>query len=433
MVRLTIIKPEKTPEYLVFDKPAEVVVGRSTRSAITLDFDPMVSRMHAVFMIDPPKVRIKDLNSTNGLRINGEFYGADSAYKADNPLDLADGDEVIIGSTRFCVELGAENGKNAASPQPARVGDPPSAADRHPAAARRSPGANGPNAEETVSGMGTALPHVPGYRIIRYLSSGAAGKVYLGVPNGEERSVAIKILFPPSGLAPETLKFFFRDFDVARNITHPHLARLLGAGELSRGGGLFLVSEYVGGDDLGQYAARHGGGRLLSGQALGILVQIAGAVCKLHRQGMVHLDLKPQSVMIRDDGRVVAKVTDVGFSDFLEMTDLQPRIYPGRRQEKLGFLAPEQLAPGARPGPSADVFALCALLFFMLSGIPPYRFGDGDDRNAVERGDLLEIDRMARGAPEALLDIARRGLNSKPEERYADACELLAALESLLS
>lgn len=429
MVRLTIVKPEKPPEFQIFDKPVEVVVGRSTRCTIALDFDPMVSRMHAVFMIDPPRVQIKDLNSTNGIRLNGEFLGADSPYKADSPIDLRDGDEVMIGSTLFRVELGAvpEN-----EPQPAaRIAEVP--AGRQPLVARRPPVINGATAEETVSNANALLPHVPGYRLTRYLSAGMAGKIYLAVPNGDERSVAIKVLFPPSGMTQETVKLFFKEFEAARNIVHPSLARLLGAGELARGGGLFLASEYVGGDDLARYSARHGGGRLLSGQALGILVQIAGAVGKLHERGMLHLDLKPASVMICDDGRVVAKVTDVGYPAFLEMTGLQPLFYPGRRLEKLGFLAPEQLTPGMRPGPATDVFALCALLFFMLSGIPPYRFGEGDDRGAVERGELLDIDATIQDAPEALLDIAKQGLNPDPGKRYADARELLAALESLLS
>ncbi len=107
-------------------------------------------------------------------------------------------------------------------------------------------------------------------------------------------------------------------------------------------------------------------------------------------------------------------------------------MYQGRDTAKLGFLAPERLLPDGELGPAADVFSLCALLVFMLSGKPPYAFGDGDDREVVEKGTLLDPGALlAGGVPEVLVNILKKGLRANPDERLVDACELASALERL--
>lgn len=434
MPRLIITKPERPPEFVYFDKAAEIVVGRSSRCGIALDFDPMVSRMHAVFMIEPGKVSIKDLNSTNGFRINGEQYGGGSLLEALTPLELRDGDEVIVGATRFRVELAPERESLPDALSPVR-GDQHPRLLRSPMQTRRLMESDPQSTvDETVSGLGQMLPHIPGYRLMRFLAEGRVGKIYLGVPNGEERSVAVRVMYPPTGITPELLKFFFSEFDAARNVAHPNLARLFGGGELSKGGGVFIAAEYVGGENLAEYIRRRPDGRVLSGEAVGIMVQVAGAVCRLHRQNITHLDMTPASVIIRDDnGRVVAKVTGVGFSDFTEMAGLLPPVYTGNEIKRLAFLAPEQMSTDVKAGVKTDVFALAAMLFYLIAGVSPYKFVEGgNNREVVERGAMWDLNDLVKGVPEALLEIVRTGLSRDPEGRYADACQFLAALDNML-
>ncbi|MCD8351935.1 MAG: FHA domain-containing protein [Planctomycetaceae bacterium] len=87
MVRLTVHRPDRLPESFSYAEPAEISVGRSRTCTYCIESDPMVSRLHAVILIDPPSVRIKDLNSTNGLAINGERYGAGGRSLAQ-PVEL---------------------------------------------------------------------------------------------------------------------------------------------------------------------------------------------------------------------------------------------------------------------------------------------------------------------------------------------------------
>lgn len=148
------------------------------------------------------------------------------------------------------------------------------------------------------------------------------------------------------------------------------------------------------------YMRRQPGGRLPPETALEIATQIAGAVCRVHKRGLTHLDLKPSSVIVAENGgRVAAKVTDTGLTVFLEMAGLLPRW--GSGTGKPGFFAPERLFPEGKAGKAADVFSVCALLLFMLAG----------------------------HTPEALGSIVKKGLSANPDERFADACELAAALE----
>lgn len=412
MIRLTVTKPDAPPEVFVYDTPSEVVVGRSSKSGIVLDRDPMVSRSHAVFLFAPPaSAKVKDLHSTNGIRINGQFFGTDTRVNAYDPITLKSGDEVAVGSALFKIET---SGSASAS---ARASS--SASSRLSAAAPRSPDITGKfGAMDTVQNLDVPLPRIPGYRLARYLGTGSAGKIYLGVSNGDERKVAVKILHPPSGLTPDALRFFFKEFDDARHIVHPHLARLLGAGELPKGGGVFVAAEYADGHDLSGFMRRAADGRLDVPTALSVSAQISGAMCRLHMRGMTHLDLKPSSVILREEnGQVSAKVTDAGFTAFLEMTGLRSGALLARKADRLGFLAPEQLRQGAEPGKAADVFALSALLFSMLTGKSP----------VAEQGGILSPDGLSGVIPARIAAILKKGLAANPEDRYPDACRLVEA------
>ncbi len=108
---LVIVKPDREEEILCFSKPTELTVGRSSACNCCLDFDPMVSRMHAVLLIEPPLVRVRDLNSTNGLIVNGVLYGGADGETTGQILELRNGDEVIVGSTVFRVELHTPAGR----------------------------------------------------------------------------------------------------------------------------------------------------------------------------------------------------------------------------------------------------------------------------------------------------------------------------------
>lgn len=431
MVRLTIIKPEQTPDVLSFEEAAELTVGRSAGCNYCLDFDPMVSRMHAVILIDPPSVRIKDLNSTNGLSINGESYGAYGNQKIIHPIELRDGDEVVIGSTKIRVNVIYESSD----------GQPPSAA---PAAENQkinssyttAEGAAGGDleqagAEDTVSSTVPSLPSIPGYRLTRFLSKAQTGNVYLGVSNADGKTVAIKVICPGLSFTRKMLDDFRREVAGAAVIQHTNIARMLGSGELGNRG-VFLVMEYVNGEDLASYLKRCPNNRIPLHNAYNLMLQLSSAMCYIHSHDFVHMDIKPSSIILYDDnGRLRAKISDMGYAHFMDDTGIAPRGVASRDAARLGYLAPEELSPMGDAKTTADVFSLSAVFYEILTGRVPYNFGGGDNAAVVAAADLTPIEEVMSGLPEPLVVIIERGLSADPEARYQNGCDLLEALENV--
>ncbi len=428
MIRLTLLKPEQPPEEIVFTEPTELSVGRSGSCNCILDFDPLVSRMHAVFLVDPPVVRIKDLNSTNGLVINGETFGALSEQKILQPLELRDGDEVSIGSSRFIVNVVHDEPPGAGAGTGAKPAEKPSAMvnSRILAASVSDAGL-----EETVSGVRTELPSISGYRLTKFLSSSSMGAVYQAVALKDNTTVAIKVITPKIPITSKMFEDFRREIDNARRLQHPNLVKLLAAGELN-GESIYLVTEFVHGENLTSIIETSPNGRISLHNSYNIILQLANVVCHLQTQGYLHMDLKPSSILIADEaGRLKAKITDQGFARFLDETGIMPRGFATDDIGKLGFIAPEELSPINDPKPTADVFSLSAVFYAMLTGRSPYRFeSDLPPREVVTQGLIVPIEEALPGIPEPLVVIIERGLSVDADARYQNVCDLYEALES---
>lgn len=413
MIRLIVHRPDRLPESHTYTEPTEISIGRSLSCTYCIDADPLASRLHAAIIIDPPDVRIKDLNSTNGIFINGERFGIMTDQPLSHPTDLKDGDEVIIGQTRIIVVTGESTVAPGIRLSP-------------------SPGPAAPLAGSDSMQTIAALPPVAGYRLIRLLSPAPTGSVYLGVDEESGRQVAVKILAPEVPFTPKTLDDFREEIAAVRNIEHPNLVRLLDSGELARGG-VYLVMEHVEGPDLQEFLALHPDNRLPLEEAKPFMMQLADAVCHLHRHGFMHMDIKPASIIVPTrDGVPQPKITDQGFARFLDETGILPRGYDGQEEDRLAYIPPEELNPVAEPKSSADVFCLCAVFYRLLTGAYPYRFVEGEDnREAVENGRIVPIEERLPGLPEPLVVIIDRGLALDPDMRYQAGCDILDALETI--
>ncbi|MCC8166127.1 MAG: serine/threonine protein kinase, partial [Planctomycetes bacterium] len=285
--------------------------------------------------------------------------------------------------------------------------------------------------EETVASVRTELPKINGYRLTKFLSSSAMGSVYQGVAVKDNTTVAIKVITPRIPITSKMFEDFRREIDNARRIQHPNLVKLLAAGEI-KGESIYMVSEFVHGENLTSIIETSPNGRISLHNSYNIILQLANAVCHLQTQGYLHMDLKPSSILIADEaGRLKAKITDQGFARFLDETGIMPRGYATDDINKLGFIAPEELSPIQDPKPTADVFSLSAVFYAMLTGRSPYRFeSDLPHREVVAQGLIVPIEEALPGIPEPLVVIIERGLSVDADARYQNVCDLYEALES---
>ena len=232
------------------------------------------------------------------------------------------------------------------------------------------------------------------YRLDRPLGRGGMATVYLARDTELDRPVAVKVL----DAADEGLRErFVREARLAARLSHPNVVGVFDAGE--DGGRPYIVMEHVEGETVAELLARRG--RLPPEEARGLAVQAARGLAHAHAAGLVHRDIKPQNLLLREDGTL--KIADFGIARATEDTSL---TQPGTVLGTAAYLAPEQ-ARGERATPASDVYSLGAVLYELLTGKPP----------AETPAPVREL---APEVPRELEDVVMRSLARNPSYRPAD-------------
>ena len=201
------------------------------------------------------------------------------------------------------------------------------------------------------------------YLIIKRLGEGGMADVYLAQDELLNREVAIKVLRGNLALEPVSLLRFQREANSASALTHPNIVEIYDVGEEE--GLHYIVMEYIRGRTLKQLIAQRGA--LEKNEALAIMDQLISAVEEAHKKNIIHRDIKPQNVLIKDDGTV--KITDFGIatvSDSLQLTQADTVL------GSVHYLAPE-LARGESASFQSDIYSLGICFYELLTGEVPYR------------------------------------------------------------
>ncbi|MDH4067040.1 MAG: serine/threonine protein kinase, partial [Acidobacteriota bacterium] len=279
------------------------------------------------------------------------------------------------------------------------------------------------------------------YRAIRRLGRGGFGTVYLveSVVGGLRR--ALKVLHTEWASDPTMRDRFVHEAIVLEQIHHPNVARCYGVGTLDDECDLYLAIEYVEGPSI----ARAMGTDTASAapmevtRAVRIARQVAAGLAAAHAVHVLHRDLKPENVLLAQPGTSSeqAKLIDFGIAKSLERTAAGTSVIMGTPQ----FMAPEQLGLAAQDG-RLDLWQLGAVLYFMLTGRPPYA-GETDAAGLAEafRRDWNEGPRPSEPVPAlrahpALDDLVSRLLAGDPRRRPPTAgvaCNELARVEHQLA
>ena len=263
------------------------------------------------------------------------------------------------------------------------------------------------------------------YALEREIGAGGMATVYLARDLKHERQVAVKVLRPElaAALGPDR---FLREIKIAASLHHPHILPLFDSGESD--GFLYYVMPYEEGESLREKLEKEG--ELPIGEAVRILRDIVDALAHAHKHDVVHRDIKPDNVMLSHRH---ALVTDFGVAK--AVSEATGRLQLTTDGVALGtpmYMAPEQAAADPHVDHRADIYAVGALAYELLTGRPPFLGTTAQMILSAHIADNPEpVTKYREAVPPALEQMVLRCLEKRPADRWQSAEELLLQLEAL--
>lgn len=266
-----------------------------------------------------------------------------------------------------------------------------------------------------------------GYKILGTLGKGGMGVVYEAEQLALGRTVAIKMILSGANASRDQLARFQREAESAARLTHPNIVAVHEVGE--HNGLPFFSLEYVDGKSVSHLLRKS----TLTGQdAAKLLLPVSRAVHYSHEMGVLHRDLKPQNILLTKTG--VPKVADFGLAKRLDVDEGDEKTREGVVIGTPGYMAPEQARSGSPIGPNTDVYALGCILYYMITGRPPFKAPTPFE--TVRQS--LTNDPVAPSNLQASLDkdletICLKAMEKDPQKRYQTADEFADELQRFLN
>jgi serine/threonine-protein kinase len=267
---------------------------------------------------------------------------------------------------------------------------------------------------------------VAGHEILGVLGRGGMGVVYKARQRGLNRVVALKMVLAAEHAGAEQLARFRAEAEAVARLQHPHIVQVFEVGEV-RGHPYFSL-EYVEGGSLAQ---KLNGTPLPPSEAGRLVETLARAVHAAHLRGVVHRDLKPANVLLTAEG--TPKITDFGLAKRLDVETAHTQS--GAILGTPSYMAPEQAEGKVHAvGPTADVYALGAILYELLTGRPPFKAASPlDTVLQVLSEEPVPVRRLQPKVPRDLETVCLTCLRKEPAKRYATALDLADDLHRWLA
>ena len=259
------------------------------------------------------------------------------------------------------------------------------------------------------------------YQIVERLGEGGMATVYKAYDTRLERMVAVKLIRSNMD-APEFIKRFNREARALGQLNHPHIVRVLDYGEL--GDDPYFVMEYMSGGTLKQKLGRP----FAYQEAIRLLMPVADALCYAHEHKIVHRDVKPANILLTAEG--MPMLSDFGVAKILQEGEVD------LTKAGVGVGTPEYMAPEQGLGKAVDVrmdiYALGVVLYEMLTGVKPYQAETPVSViMKVVSEPLPDARRFVPDLPDAVIQVLKKALAKKPEERYQNMEAFITALQAL--
>jgi serine/threonine-protein kinase len=260
------------------------------------------------------------------------------------------------------------------------------------------------------------------YRILERIARGGMSTVYAAVDERLDRLVAVKVMSSALSADPAFSDRFAREARAAARLTHLNVVSVYdqGSEQAADGHHVFLVMELVEGRTLRELLRERG--RLSPAEAVSIMEPVLSALAAAHRAGLVHRDVKPENILLSDDG--VVKVADFGLARAVEADAAATRT--GLMMGTVAYCAPEQISQG-RVDQRSDVYAAGVVLFELLTGSPPYK-GESAMNVAYQHvhSRVPAPSSRVKGIPNEIDELVVAATDSDPSGRPADAGAFLA-------
>jgi serine/threonine protein kinase len=395
--------------YIQFPEKKAFWIGRSPNSDFMIQEDPSVSNRHCHFLRTAKNLCMKD-QSRNGTCLNNRKIQNEWAI-----LKMAD--ILRIGQTHLQVVDVDKNEQKATL----EFQEVEAYLEDHEKAKTASP-----------RSLNTLGP----YRNIEVIGSGSFGVVYKSIHQEWQKLVALKVFTGQEGPGNRFMGRFLREAELLKKIDHPYLIRLYDAGkiEVHRTEFNYIAMEHFPGVNLIYHLKAYG--PMNWPKVVKILCQLSDALAEMHQQGVIHRDIKPDNILYNDI-REVAKIIDLGLGKCISDEERQTYCVT-KTGSGLGtpyYMPIEQWKEAKDADERADIYALGATAYYLLSGQPPY----------AEFEDYLEVFRAITGqkltpltqlctrevVPPELFKIIEKMMALEAKDRYPSATEVLKELKEL--
>jgi tRNA A-37 threonylcarbamoyl transferase component Bud32 len=276
------------------------------------------------------------------------------------------------------------------------------------------------------SPAGTKLRDFGDYELLEEIARGGMGVVYKARQVSLNRIVALKMILAGQLASADDVRRFYSEAEAAANLSHPGIVSIYEVGQ--RDGQHFFSMGYVDGPTL---AAELTKGPLPPPTAAELVMKIAEAVAYAHSQGVIHRDLKPGNVLLDKSGQ--PRVTDFGLAKRVEGgSDLTAT---GQVLGTPSYMPPEQAAGRMQDmGPAADVYALGAILYALLTGRPPFEAATAlETLTQVLEQEPIAPRQLNKNIPRDLQTICLKCVEKERHRRYGSALELAEDLQRFLN
>ena len=266
------------------------------------------------------------------------------------------------------------------------------------------------------------------YEVKELIGSGGMANVYKAVmldrngPVPAGTVVAVKVLRQEYTHDPELVRRFKNESKAISLLNHPNIVKVY---DVSVNDQLqYIVMEYVDGMTLREYLNERGG-KLTSRETVHFISQILKALEHAHANGVVHRDIKPQNIMLLDNGQL--RMMDFGIA---RISRAENQLLSGKTMGSVHYISPEQ-AKGDETDCTSDIYSVGVMMYEMLSGQLPFDAEDAVEVAIKQISDQPKsLHEIAPQVPAALVEITEKAMAKLPQNRYASAREMLDALDT---